>query len=311
MLCLLRNNGLYAILFVIPFLLIIKGKEKIMAITSFIIPLIIYKIITGPIYGTLDIKSENDGIKEALSIPIQQLSRVYVYNKDAFNKQDIETFKKYYNDIEGLESYKIWPSLSDAQKNHINKEAVKEDLIGYIKFYIKIGIKDTKDYIDAFLLNSLGIWLPNKTYPDTRMYHPLIEYDMTPVNESINSEFIGIERDSKFPIYEKLLNWLVKESNWQKIPVFSTVYTLGFYFLCNMFMIGIVIMRKQWKLLIPTSLIVGLYITIILAPVALFRYCFPIIMCTPLVFVIIINKNISKGKGEKDGQNSCINTMLQ
>lgn len=310
MLCFLRNNGLYAILFTVPFLLLIKGKEKIFVICSFIIPLIIYKVIYGPVFGVLNIKSDNDGIKEALSIPTQQLSRVYVYNKSAFDEENLKNFQKYYNDIDGLESYKIGSSISDAQKNHINKEGIKNDLIGYIKFYIKIGIKDTKDYIDAFLLNSLGAWYPNKTYPDTRMYHPLIEYDMTPVNDSINTGFIGVDRNSKNLAYENVLNWLVKENNWQKIPVFSTLYTLGFYFLSNMFMIGVVIMRKQWKLLIPTSLIVGLYITIFLAPVALFRYCFPIIICTPLVFIVIINKNFNN-KGEEDGKNSCINTMLQ
>lgn len=289
--CLFRNNGLYAIIFIFPFILLFKKKEKIIITLCVIIPIILYKIITGPLYDNLGVKKNNDGIKEASSIPCQQFARAYTYNRQSFSQEDISDMKKYYLNISKLEYYKVRPCISDPQKNQLNKDNVKNDLKGYLKLYFRVGMKNKKEFINAFLLNNLGLWFPNKTYPDERMFHPLIEYNMTIVNEKINSEYLRIDRNSKFPIYERLLNKLVNKNKWQKIPIYSTICTLGFYFILTIYCLIMITYRKNWKLFVPMSIIIGLYITIFLAPVSLFRYCFPIIICTPLLFEILIDKN--------------------
>lgn len=50
------------------------------------------------------------------------------------------------------------------------------------------------------------------------------------------------------------------------------------------FVVGVVIMQKRYKLLVAMSLVVGLYLTLLLSPVAIFRYAYPIVILGP-VFV--------------------------
>ena len=113
-----------------------------------------------------------------------------------------------------------------------------------------------------------------------------MEYNMLDV-KLWNPKYIEISRSSKFPIYEHLLNSVVGENSWQKIPILSTVFSLGFYFIIFIFAFLIVIVRRKFSYLLPLSLAMGLYITLFLSPVALFRYGYPFVLISPLLITII------------------------
>ena len=113
-----------------------------------------------------------------LSIPSQQLARVYNYNIDVFNEEEIEELNKSYSKLENFKYYTERQSISDLTKGVLNSDYVKNNLNKYIKLWLNIGLKDPKNYVEAFLLNNLGYWYPNKNYKDDRMYHPYIEYEM-------------------------------------------------------------------------------------------------------------------------------------
>ena len=297
MLCLLRNNGFYALICVYPFLFFINTnkKRKSVLIASFTIGAILYKVISGPIYTYIGVIKNNDAIKEMSSIPSQQIARAYVEARRYFTDEEIEKLRYYYNDVQGLAySHKINPQISDLLKNRLNRENVKEDIIGYLSFYIKLGVKIPESYIEAFFMNNLGFYYIGKKYPDSRMFHPLIEFynsDAEEVSEREKIDYLPIERESKLPILNDALEKLIVENSWQEVPILSMMYNLGFYFMIVLFMIGIIILRKEWKLLLPMSLIIGLYVTLFLAPVALFRYAFPIVILFPLYIMIIFNKS--------------------
>lgn len=300
--CLFRNNGFYAILLIVPFIYFIdkNKKNKIILLSAIIIPMILYKCITAIVYPSIGIVKSTDALKEMSSVPSQQLGRVLLKNPSAYSTQDLEELKKYYNNIDRLKHACIFnPSIADQQKNELNQEHVNENKIGYVKLWTKIGIKDTKNYIEAFLYNNLGLWYPNKNYPDRRMYHPLIEYENTDTveyNKLHNTNYeVSITRESKIPFYDKVLYKLIKNDKWKKLPVISTVYTIGFCFILVLFTIGIIIMRKEFRLLIPVSLVISYYFTIFMGPVSLFRYVFPITMLIP-IYIMILVKNFNSIK---------------
>ena len=307
--CLFRNNGFYALVLMLPFMYFIKKDKKIKftILCSIVIPMIIYKLITTFVYPSIGIVKNTDSLKEMSSVPSQQLGRVLLKNPSVYSFDDLEKLKEYYNNIETLKNAcKNNPSIADLQKNQLDQKKVNEDKIGYIKFWLEIGIKDTKNYIEAFLYNNLGLWYPNKNYPDYRMYHPLIEYkntDTVKYNKSNNTNFeVSIIRESKLPIYEKVLDKIVNKNQWQKIPVISTIYTIGFYFVLLMFTMGVFMLRKQYKLLIPFSLLFSYYLTIFMGPVSLFRYVFPIIMLTPIYIMIIIKKDFCDERSDESNE---------
>jgi len=281
LLCIAKNNGFYCLLVALPFIIIFNKNKKLLITVIIILSLVSYKIYDGPFFNLLNIEKGNS-TREMLSIPSQQIARVYNYNSKVFSSSDFDKLNLYYINLDNFKLYTSRPSISDLIKAEIDTDKVNNNFIDYLKFYINIGLKDPLNYIEAFGLNTLGIWYPNKNYPDSRMYHPYLEYDMLDA-KYWNERYIEINRDSKFPLYEKFLNFLVKENSWKNIPVISSIFTIGTYFIIYMFALVYTILHKNYKLLVPFSLILGLLLTLFLAPVALFRYSFPIIIIWPLL----------------------------
>lgn len=290
LLCLFRNNGIYIIIITMIVILLIKlifkvGIPTLKTCTCFIAIIIIYYLYSLILLPMLGVKS-TDTIREMSSIPSQQLIRVYNNNINAFSNKELENLNKFYPDCD-FSIYNINQLISDRQKACLNEEYTKENLFEYIKLYISIGTKDPVNYIEAFLLNTYGFWYPNKSYPDYRMYHPYIEYEVsTPTMYDKN--LIEVKRESKLPIYEKVLNYILNKNNWQKIPVISSLCSMGTYFILILFTLFLVIFKKKYKLLIPISIYIGIYATLFLSPVALYRYCYSVVLSLPILIMIII-----------------------
>lgn len=286
LLCLIRNNGFYCILISIPFIFLACKNKKVVVLLIFIIPLFAYKIYSGPVFNILGI-TKTDTFREMLSIPSQQFARVYNYNLKVFSKEKLKQLKKFYPEINDFKYYTYRQSIADPTKSVLNNKYVKSNLKDYISLWTSIGVKDPENYVEAFLLNSLGFWYPNKNYNDDRMYHPYIEIEMMDAAKW-NPRYVQIKRESKFPIYEKILNIAIGKNAWKCIPVISTIFTTGTYFIIFIFLFLLTILRRNFKYMLPISIILGLYATLFLSPVALFRYCFPIIMVSPLMINLIL-----------------------
>ncbi|MBP3799455.1 MAG: hypothetical protein ILA19_00600 [Bacilli bacterium] len=288
MLCAIRNNGYYALLVVVVMSLLFNKNKRLLSTIPLIISIVLYKIFTGPVYNYMNVYKEPP-IREMSSIPSVQLARVYNYNKSILNKDDLRNYKLFYNNLDKFKYYKIVPSISDTIKNVLNVEYTNNHLNEYVQFWLKVSLKDPKNYIEAFLLNNLGVWYPGKHYNDFRMYHPYIEYKMSNGKEA-NEDYENFERKSKLPIYDKILHLVVERNGWKIIPVVSAFFNLGTYFLIFIYSIGVCIIRKKRKYIVAISAITGLYITIFLAPVALFRYSFPIVILLPIFAGIVLDK---------------------
>lgn len=286
LLCLIRNNGFYCILISIPFIFLACKNKKVVVLLIFIIPLFAYKIYSGPVFNILGV-IKTDTFREMLSIPSQQFARVYNYNLKVFSKEELKQLKKFYPQIDDFKYYTYRQSIADPTKSVLNNKYVKSNLKDYISLWTSNGVKDPENYVEAFLLNSLGFWYPNKNYNDDRMYHPYIEIEMMDAAKW-NPRYVQIKRESKFPIYEKILNITIGKNAWKRIPIISTIFTTGTYFIIFIFLFLLTILRRNFKYMLPISIILGLYATLFLSPVALFRYCFPIIMVSPLMINLIL-----------------------
>lgn len=286
LLCLIRNNGFYCILISIPFIFLSCKNKKVVVLLIFIIPLFAYKIYSGPVFNILGV-TKTDTFREMLSIPSQQFARVYNYNLKVFSKEELKQLKKFYPQIDDFKYYTYRQSIADPTKSVLNNKYVKSNLKDYISLWTSNGVKDPENYVEAFLLNSLGFWYPNKNYNDDRMYHPYIEIEMMDAAKW-NPRYVQIKRESKFPIYEKILNITIGKNAWKRIPIISTIFTTGTYFIIFIFLFLLTILMRNFKYMLPISIILGLYATLFLSPVALFRYCFPIIMVSPLMINLIL-----------------------
>lgn len=273
-----RNNGIYVLLFSFPFaVLLLKNKTYVLII--FIIPILLFEGYNKLLLPNIGV-SKAQSIREMSSVPSQQFARVYTY--DTIEPENLEKLKHFYN-LENFNYYKINPSLSDLMKAGLDNDYTEKNLDDYAKLWISVGVKHPINYIEAFLLNTLGYWYPNKNYYDSRIYHNYAYYNMLDA-KLWNKEYIDINRHSLIKPYDRALEYTFEKNIWKYIPIINSLFTIGFYFIIILYSLIINLINKNKSILVPYSVIIGLYFTLLLSPVAMLRYFFPILILMPIIF---------------------------
>ena len=282
-----RNNGIYAFVVCIPFIIWTGRKYWKKAVALCLCCILIYGVYSGPVNTMLGVEPGN--FREALSVPIQQLSRAMLYNSDELTAEEKKKITELIPDY-----MNYTPRISDSTKGTFQTEKMKEDVIGFIKLWISVGIKAPITYIDAFMSNSIGFWYPDMQYPDSGAFHAYIEYENTPYDfhtggeYAMDDSFLLIERDSKLPALDRALhNWVYDVSH-QRIPVISMLFSVGMYAWILLITVILCVCRKQWKMLPACMFLVGLWLTLLLSPVVVYRYGYALGICIPIMLALCL-----------------------
>ena len=291
-----RNNGIYAFFVCIPFIIWTARKYWKRAVVLCLCCILIYGVYSGPVNTMLGVEPGN--FREALSVPIQQLSRAMLYNSDELTAEEKQKIEELIPDY-----MNYTPRISDSTKGTFQTEKMKEDVIGFIKLWISVGIKAPITYIDAFMSNSIGFWYPDMQYPDSGAFHAYIEYENTPYDfhtggeYAMDDSFLLIERDSKLPALDRALhNWVYDVSH-QRIPVISMLFSVGMYAWILIITVVLCICRKQWKMLPVCMFLVGLWLTLLLSPVVVYRYGYALGICLPIMLTLCLKAGSGAVKG--------------
>lgn len=304
LLCMIRNNGLYAILVMAILSLFTLRNKKIKKYLygSIIVVLFITMIYHGPVYEILHVQ-KGTAEREMLSIPLQQMASVYNYaSLDDTTKKEIEE----YVPKENLKTY--IPEISDAVKNYLDISKVKENPAKFLRLYIKVCTKSPKYALIGMLKQTYGLWYLNKSYPDVKLWHPYINYKNTDARINWGSNALNITQTSLFPEYNNLLAYLFAEgddasgyggnlkTNFQKIPVLATLCRLGIYFWIVVYiaMFGIYKRWKEKNLTVYFNL--GLTCTVFLSPLMCYRYYAPVVFSIPIIISLLFSRNENEYK---------------
>ena len=263
---LLRKNGVYAFVVMVPILLIYHKKYLKKAVVIFTAALALYFMINTGIAVVLHAESGEN--QEVLTVPIQQLSRTYKFNREVFEPEDIAALHEILPE-EALVLYN--PKLSDPVKVRFQNDAFAADKSKYIDLWLRIGLKKPLSYINAWLVNSYGFW-----YPDTviDVYSGNTVFTFT----YKDSSYFGYEveqpgfRDSKIPWLDEAYRKLALEISQEKIPIYSMLYSPGGIFWCIAFVFAYVLYRKKYHLVIPYLMVLLVWLTVLLGPTYLPRY---------------------------------------
>ena len=104
---------------------------------------------------------KGNSLQEMFSVPGQQFARAYNYNSENLTedeKTDLEVLISKF----ALENYPNSQSIADVVKGYTNTNLLKSDPQKYIKLYFSVFKKSPKQFIEAFALNTLGFWNPEK-----------------------------------------------------------------------------------------------------------------------------------------------------
>ena len=285
LMCLIRNNGLYVVLLLLVVALVLKAKKKMLiALGSVIVVVMIYQ---GPIYNICGIQ-KGTAIREMLSLPLQQMA--YVYNNcdlPSDEKQEAERFVS----EEGWQMYN--GCISDSVKGNLDVEAFNRNKSSFVKLYMTWLLRYPFEYIEATGMQTFILWYPNKNWPDARTWHPFLDIICYDTSVGLESDFY-IVRKSLFPQYELLLEKLFGygepcdgyggrlEMCFSSIPIVGTLCQAGVYSWILLYLFLFSLSKKNKRVFLVLSPALGVWITVFLSPVIMYRYCAPFIFTAPL-----------------------------
>lgn len=133
----MRHNGFYIMLLMIPVMFLASGREKRKkALAAGIGALVLYFLVTGGLGRVLHAQAEEN--QEMLTVPIQQLARVYACSPSVMTQEEQETLLAFLPE-EALKRYT--PKLSDSVKIDFSNERYKENPSLFWKLWWSVGRK--------------------------------------------------------------------------------------------------------------------------------------------------------------------------
>ena len=313
--CAFRNNGLHIYLFCFAILLVLRisrfrrVKRYLPLIAVVILPVIMFKIYTGSVFDALGI--EPGQVREALSIPIQQLQRVAVKRAGELTPEQTEMMGYYIDDLE----WRSWspgreydPFISDPAKSCFISSRYEDDPIAFWKFYLQTGKQFSKEYLVAFLSNTLGYWYPG--YYD----FSYVMYD----NYAPETFPEPLERKSilKSKALEGYYESLCSSDSWRSTWGVRIFFVSGFAPWILIFAVVLSWRKKGFfTMTLPLFLpLIAQYGIMLLSPMSSFRYSWPYYLMLPLTFIAIFTNKIAPAPqslqvAERHGdenENNCI-----
>ncbi|HJC57256.1 MAG TPA: hypothetical protein H9700_07805 [Candidatus Eisenbergiella intestinipullorum] len=286
-LVLMRHNGLYILILLIPVLMVLAGKgARLKAMLTGLAALLLALGISAGLKTVLHAQDTEN--QEMLTVPIQQLARTWTLSPEVFTEDEKEMLFVFLPG-EALERYT--PKLSDNVKISFNNEAYEEDPAAFWRLWLSAGCRAPASYLNAWLLTSYGFW-----YPDAVLdgYEGNTVFTFT----YGESSYFGYEtelpghRSSFLPWLDRLFERMSLELFQQRIPVCSMLFSPGFLFW--VYAAGAVLLLRNGRLrqaavLLPAGLN---WLTVLLGPTSLVRYVLIFWFALPLLGLIVSGREL-------------------
>ena len=287
----LRNNGLYAIVLSAPFLIFFYRKNFKKISVLLIATFVVYFSVSIGLKTIFNVEAGN--VREALSIPMQQLARTVRNNIDMLDSDEEEKITKFIKLSPEEISEKYDPKISDPIKEFFDGNEFSNNKLEFIDIWMRLLKKYPRDYIDAFIESCYGYWYPEASHWVT-------------LNITQNDEYLGIHEDHV--IEWKLIDRYKEVVDNRSIPVVSMIYSIGFMVWLIIILLGKITTQKFKEKYIVFIPLVTLIVTTIASPVFCeFRYVYSIFTCMPVLIYITFMKVSNK---EEENEGCSINTML-
>ena len=299
LLSIFRNQGKYVVIgtFLVSILLLWKYRKQLLLILAAF--LVLLSVYNGPVTTALNGKPANS-LQEMMSIPCLQLSRVGVYGAKELTEEEILEIEEY---IGRYDEYPRYEGISDSFKGSLDTEKVKEDPLKFVRLWVKTGLSFPVAYLDAFARVTIGYWYPDMNYRDPYAYHPYWEYAPTGAIGTWDAEKYLLLKQTPVKGFEALHDWLYDLSysnTYQSLPVIPILFSAALPIWCFLIVFAYTLYKKQYQRLIPHMYLLLFIVTLLLGPVVLYRYVYPLHLAMPLFLCCGENNNYRKA-GKKYG----------
>ena len=278
-----RKDGIYALtVFLVLFAISHRRSWKRWCV-SVVSIILVYAVTTQGLMLAFNFKKGPLG--EMFCVPMQQLARTYIEEKDSFTEKDLEILYSLIPEVI-LNNYN--PKLADDVKINFMEDNFKADPGKYISLWLRTGGAHFDIYVNAFLMNTYGYWYPNTVPDGYRGKHTgeVVYGDSSYF--AFSTENPGV-RAHLLPVLERFYEKISLEIYQQKVPVFSMLFSIGFWHWIYLFAAMSLFVRgyrKQVFALIPIGL---LYLIILLGPIVLVRYVLYLFFGVPLALALLFD----------------------
>ena len=273
--CIFRNNGIYvaipALICIAIYLWHTGTKKQAIAYASYIVTAILISLAIQGLLTSITNASKGSA-NEALSVPIQQISRTFTKDSDQLNSKEKNSITALLPDVKLYNS-----ALSDPGKS---TSKIPQNMGKFVRLYIELLPSNFNRYIEGFLLLNKGYWDMNDL---SYMY--------------INSYLLkntwrelGVTTKTKLPILKHRYDGLFTNNRYSKIragftqiPILSTVLSPALYLWIALAAILYAFAKRRYYALVILAPITILLATMLLGPCVHIRYMLPIIALAPII----------------------------
>lgn len=286
--CLFRNQGIYAALFffcltglywvfqgrgrkkgeaALP--AVERRKVKRLAVFTLTAAAAWY-VLSGPVPALLG--AEKGDMREMLSVPMQQLARVYHEAPDKLHGEE-RAYLERLIDVNALNSYVR--VNADPVKSGFRTEVLKEDPGRFLRVWASVGLRAPRVYLDSFFMGNWGYWYPGAS----QYWISYILFDGAFMEPDVN--ILGIRRDSRLPGLEGWLRQTTLTPAFESVPVLCFLLNQAFPFWLALLSLTAAVYRRRPQEALPLLLVIGYWGTLLLGPVTNLRYALPLVYCVP------------------------------
>ena len=257
---LFRHNGFYA--FVVFAVLVFRKKKLLLSAGM----AVCYLLISSGLAFVLH--ADDSEHQELLTVPIQQMARVYSLEGDELTEEEKQTL---YEILPKEALLRYTPKVSDGVKVAFDNEAYGKNPGKYLKLWLSLGLKHPFAYLNAWFMTSYGFWYPGATID---VYRGNTVFTFT----YEDSSYFGYEveqpgeRHSFLPWLNELYRSFSLDVIWQRIPVLSLLFSPGFLFWFTAFVLGFLCYAGKRNRAVPYLLPLLVWATVLLGPTYLVRY---------------------------------------
>ncbi|MCD8379535.1 MAG: DUF6020 family protein [Lachnospiraceae bacterium] len=277
----LRNNGFYIVLAMGLLLLLTARKFELRKRCPGILfavggAALIYLLYVGPFYSLMNVGGGS--LAEMLSVPMQQMARVYTYERDSVSEEDLELLYE----IIPQEYLSVYEATNaDNVKWGFEEETFLEKPLVYLKLRIRLGLQHPLTYINSFLIQTVDYWYPFAVVDGYRFDEDWGDWDGY-------SSYFAYRVDEPG---EEIVLWSAAHEYYNRISTDLTVQqhkwtalflSPGLYFMVFMFIFFYLWCLKRYSLLVPLFVVWLNFFTVLLGPVALVRYVLIVFYGFPL-----------------------------
>ena len=210
---------------------------------------------------------------EMCSVPSQMAGRI----RERVDSPDAETeafLRKFY----ALDELDYDPALADGTKCCLRLES-RQDLVRYAMGSLRLFLRYPAVCADSLLYTTQGLW-NLRDLSHTRIYGMKNGQGYLPTD--IKSGY-GITADSRLPFLKSLLEKLLTDNAFLKVPVLRFLFSPALYVDLLLLALAVMLRGRNRKLLLIPLFLFFLVLTVVLGPGILPRYAWPLMVCAPVL----------------------------